>query len=454
MRFDFVLPVVYNDDDIRWNRWLGDCLERRGATVAYIAHTRYGARALGAGRDNVFFLYEGFDANREPSAAELRDVERRYALASLSDFVYPEQVVPGAQGREALFRRAVHDFAFLERFCAEHDVGVYVNNLGPELLRRCMFRMRDQGGPEVVGVEFAPLHGRFALTTLETGWDELPDEPRALTTEERDRMVAFVAGATAARKPFYPPGALSIKARNFVNVARYAKRFMAERADISLPALIHHRAESVVRVRAARTLYQSPVPGERFYFFPLHLADDSAITIRAPQFQRQEEIVRYIAERVLPAGAKLYVKPHIAAMHAYSYGMLREMATTPGVRLVDARIVAHGLIRDAEAMIVINSTVGFESLLYGKPVVALGRVFYRGRGLTTDVDQLADLPQAVARAVATPPDMERIYRFLHACHEATYPGQVEEWTAENAEKVADALVVKAARMGRPVGAAA
>jgi capsular polysaccharide export protein len=453
MRFDFVLPVLYNDGDIAWNDALGGTLERRGASVAYIAHTRYGQRELEKKHANVFYLYDGFDADAPVSLAAIGAVEKKYDLGSLADFVYPEQVVPGAQHQEMLFRRALHDFRFLEDFCARNDVRMFVNNLGPELIRRCMFRMRDKGGPQSVVVDFAPLHGRIAVTTQETDWDDLPKTLPTLSPAERAEMVAFVEKATAERKAFYPPGALSVSGRNFVNAARYAKRFLSERVDVRLPALVYQRAESMFRVRAARMLYEQPPPGERFYFFPLHIADDSAITIRAPQFQRQEEVIRYIAERVLPVGVKLYVKPHIAAMHAYSHAMLSELASIPNVRLVDARIVAHQLIREAEAMIVINSTVGFESLLYGKPVVVLGRVFYRGKGITTDVDQLADLRGAVPRAVENPPDRERIYRFLHACHQATYPGHLTQQTPENLDAMASALFAKAAKLGMPVGGA-
>lgn len=453
MRYDFVLPVLYNDEDILWNDGLGAALERKGARVGFIAHTRYGEREIRKRHDNVHYVYDGFDADRPSTVEELRDVERRYALGSAADFVYPEEVVRGAQSREMLYRRTLHLFRYLENFCGEHDVGLFFNNLGPALIRRCLFRIRDQGGPQNAMVDFAPIRGRIVLTTHESLWDELPRELPELSPSEREAMAAFVRKATAEKRSFAQPSALSIRPRNFVNAARYAKRMLSERVDVSFGALLYERAESVVRVRAARLLYETPPPGERYYFFPLHLADDSAITIRAPQFQRQEEIVRYVAERVLPAGAKLYVKPHIAAMHAYSHAMLSEIARIPNVRLVDARIVAHRLIQDAEGIVVINSTVGFESLLYGKPVVALGRVFYRGHGLTTDVDQLADLPQATARAVANPPDMERVYRFVHACHEATYPGFAETWTEENMELTATALIQKAAKLGVAVGGA-
>ncbi len=451
MRFDFVLPVLYDDDDTVWNDGLGTALEKRGAKVGYIAHTRYSERELRKHHEHVTYLYDGFDARKPASLDEMRALELRYDLGSMADFVYPELVSPGAQKQEMLFRRAVHCFHFLESYCAKHDIGAFFNNLGPALIRRCLFRMRDKSYPENLMVDFAPLHGRVAITTQEAAWDELAQDLPALTPEQRAAMILFVENATKEKKSFFAPGSLTLSTKNFINAARYAKRFMSERVDVSFSSLVYQRAESLFRVRAAKLLYATPPTGERYYFFPLHLADDSAITIRAPQFQRQEEIVRYIAERVLPVGVKLYVKPHIAAMHAYSHSMLAGIAKIPNVRLVDARIVAHSLIKTAEAMIVINSTVGFESLLYGKPVVTLGRVFYRGRGLTKDVDQLADLPRAVAEAVASPPDMEHFYRFLHACHEATYPGYTEKVNPENMERIATALMTRAARLGLDVG---
>ncbi|MCA9588150.1 MAG: hypothetical protein KC657_22660 [Myxococcales bacterium] len=452
MRFDFVLPVLYNDQDIAWNDDLGKRLEECGASVAYIAHTRYGERALRKRHRHVYYFYDGFDADKPASVAEMNALELRYDLGSMADFVYPELVVPGAQTQEMLFRRSIHAFKYLEEFTTRHDVGIFFNNLGPAIVRRCLFRMRDKGGPVNAMIDFAPIRGRVVLTTHESLWDELPAQFPELSAERRAEMIAFVEKATVEKKSFAEPAALSLKPHNFVNAARYAKRFLSERVDVDYSALVYQRFESIFRVRAARLLYETPPPQERYYFFPLHLADDSAITIRAPQFQRQEEIVRYVAERVLPAGVKLYVKPHIAAMHAYSHAMLSEIASIPNVRLVDARIVSHGLIKNAEAMIVINSTVGFESLLYGKPVVTLGRVFYRGHGLTTDVDQLADLPRAAAHAVAHPPDMELFYRFLHACHVATYPGHAETYDEENVKLVAAALLQKAAKLGVPVGA--
>lgn len=451
MKLDFLFPVLYSDQDVSLCSDLGVALRKAGVSVGFIAHTRYGERELKERHENVYYLYEDFDPKRDPTSAEINAIEKKYDLGSIYDFVYPEQAVPTAQSQRKLIRRAVHDFRFLEELCTKHQVGMCINNLGPELMRRCMFRFRDKGGPPVVVTDFAPIHGRITLTTHEILWDDLPSELPEITSEQRARMVAYIAEATRERKTFCEPAALPVGAQNFVNAVRYAQRALSERVDFSYPTLLYQRAESLARVRMARLLYEAPVPGEPYYFFPLHLMDDSAITIRAPQFQRQEEVVQYIAERVLPWGTKLYVKPHPAAMHAYSYDMLSRIAKIPNVRLIDARIPAPGLIADSKAVIVINSTVGFEAVLYGKPVIALGKVFYRGWGVTTDVDQLADLRLAVARAVDRPVDMERVYRFLQACFDATFEAHLTDQTPENLKLLTDALVDKARNLGLQIG---
>ena len=451
MKIDFLFPVLYNDQDISLCTDFGIWLEKAGATVGFIAHTRYGERELRKRFEHVFFLYEHFDAKQDPTTAEINAIEKKFVLGSMADFVYPEQMVRSARPQADLVRRAVHNFRFLERLFASHEVGMCINNLGPELMRRCMFRFRDIGGPPVVVTDFAPIHGRVTLTTHEVLWDDLPEHLPELTAEQRAKMKAYVAQQTRERKTVAEPMALPIGRENFVNALRYGKRALSERVDFSYSFLLYERAQSIARVRMARLLYETPAKGEPYYFFPLHLMDDSAITIRAPQFQRQEEVVRFIAERVLPWGTTLFVKPHPAAMHAYSYEMLSTIAKIPNVKLIDPRIPAHTLIADANAVIVINSTVGFEALLYGKPVVALGRVFYRGWGVTTDVDQLADLRAAVAKAVASPPDMELVYRFLHACHEATFEAHLTEQTPENLALLTGAIIRKAKSMGLALG---
>lgn len=75
----------------------------------------------------------------------------------------------------------------------------------------------------------------------------------------------------------------------------------------------------------------------------------------------------------------------------------------------------HDLILAADAVAVFSSNVGLEALLYGKPVIAGGRPYYGGKGLTIDVRTGEDLPAAMERALAWRPDpglRDRLVRYL------------------------------------------
>jgi capsular polysaccharide export protein len=107
---------------------------------------------------------------------------------------------------------------------------------------------------------------------------------------------------------------------------------------------------------------------------------------------------------------------------------------------------AHDLIARAEAMVVINSSVGIESLYYQKPVVVLGRVFYRGFGLTIDLDDLTGIAAAVLRALEWKPDREGILRFFTATTAATAPGRFQDTSPENLALLSSVLERKGVRL--------
>lgn len=448
MHFDFLIPVLYTDGEVAFYGGLADRLTKLGLTVGFIPFTRRGERALRERHPHVFYPYEDFDPRRPLPLDEQRALERRYDLVSLADHVYSERQYPWARGLDALVPRAAHLFRFLEGLLAKHSVTFFLNNIGGEVIRRCMSRLAACGGPRNLIVDFAPLHGRIALTTSEVSWDDLPAAPPALSDDERRFAEQMVAEVRERRQMFCAPSKVGVSPSNFLNACRYFRETLDEpQVDYSIAALCRDRAQRIARRAVNPRFYSQPVPGERYVFFPLHLASDSAITIRAPQFQRQENLVEYLAERALPSGVKLYVKPHVGAQDAYAIPMVARMSRIPGVRLIHPTVHSHSLIAGAEAMTVINSTVGFESLFYDKPVVVLGRVFYRGFGVTHDVENLGDLPRVVRRAIAEPPEHEAVLRFLHACHVATSPGRFGDASDENLDLVSRALLAKAGRLG-------
>jgi hypothetical protein len=124
-----------------------------------------------------------------------------------------------------------------------------------------------------------------------------------------------------------------------------------------------------------------------------------------------------------------------------SIRLLRRLRERPNVRLVNPYTSSHELIRRAEAVAVISSTVGVEALLYEKPVLTLGQPYYSGFGVTLDVDSFAEIREQVPALLRFRPDPERIRRFLHLCMRQCRPGQplLVDRSPENALTVAHTL---------------
>ncbi|WP_179405213.1 capsular biosynthesis protein [Burkholderia guangdongensis] len=151
--------------------------------------------------------------------------------------------------------------------------------------------------------------------------------------------------------------------------------------------LLKHATHGVARLdrRALRVAQALPPPREalaldpatlmrrRYVFLPLQVAGDTQLRLHSDvdNLQAIEQAVR-IAQA---AGADLIVKLHPAEYDAAE--LARVLASQRRHRFALATTPTLELIRHAAAVVTINSTVGLEAMLHGKPVAAFGRCFYR-----------------------------------------------------------------------------
>ena len=173
---------------------------------------------------------------------------------------------------------------------------------------------------------------------------------------------------------------------------------------------------------AARRLYEPLDPARPFVYFPLHVVDDYKIRRVIPHCHDQASLVEQVAD-ALPHGYDLVLKEHPMSIGRNRLALLRRLARIPNARLVAPRTSSHELVRRADAIAVISSTVGLEALLYDKPVLTLGQPFYAGYGVTVDVDSFREIRDAVPELLRFTPDHERILRFLGAAMRACSPGK-------------------------------
>ena len=71
----------------------------------------------------------------------------------------------------------------------------------------------------------------------------------------------------------------------------------------------------------------------------------------------------------------------------------------PNVKLIDPWISISELIKNSKAVTVITSTTGLESILWNKPVIVFGEVFYNIYPFVHKINNITKLPELIKSAI-------------------------------------------------------
>lgn len=186
---------------------------------------------------------------------------------------------------------------------------------------------------------------------------------------------------------------------------------------------------------------------ERFILYPLQYQPEASTLVQAPFYTNQISLIENIA-RSLPIDHILYVKEHRSSLGRRPLSYYRGIKSIPNIRLINPYIDSHKLIEKSSGIITITSTVGWEGLLYEKPIITFGEVFYNTFDLVYKIKDIRKLPEVVKRAISSyRPDKRLLLKLITAICKGTYEGEVGNPVAdaallkdENVEKVVKAIV--------------
>jgi hypothetical protein len=424
---------------------VGRELERRGHEVTHVTVSRRAAKELRATGVAARCLQDVVAELHEPTSLdqEVRRIEAAYPIPHLRD-VYRNDKPCTGRPEEWCIRRTVDHFRALERVFDEVAPDIALPEVGNETIRIVTHLVA--GGraiptlfilhtifPNPLRVYVDTLHGPIAPL----------EELRELSAEERQEIEEFRASFTSAARPIREFRRVPVEARRAKVFAGHVRRKLTDDRDndyLRPWRLLHQNISEWLRAWAARPFYDRLDPNRPFVYFPLHVTDDYKIQRIVPHCADQASLLEQVAD-VLPQGHDLVLKEHPMSLGRNSIRLLRRLRRRANVRLVDPYTSTHELIRLAEAIVVISSTVGLEALLYDKPVLTLGDPYYAGFGVTLDVASFAELHEQVPELLRFRPDREQITRFLHMCMRHCHPGHplLVDRSEENALTVADTL---------------
>jgi capsular polysaccharide export protein len=179
----------------------------------------------------------------------------------------------------------------------------------------------------------------------------------------------------------------------------------------ALPAPPHSRVALVPRAARAGKVSAAPVKlPARYVFVPFQVDVDRQVLLYSPWIAHMRQLYDVLSEvaDALPADMMFVVKEHPSSAKDYHFLHARR----PDRVLFANANDTQQLIENAQAVITLNSTVGIEALLFGKPVITLGQAFYNVDGLVDHADDVAALRQWVARCDTLSVDADLAQRFL------------------------------------------
>jgi hypothetical protein len=350
---------------------------------------------------------------------------------------------------EYLIERALLAFNVMELFLSDHDVQCfYHTDFGGEIVRRVIHHIAEYRGIPSVYPKSIPFLNRFSFTsnehdildTLELvsyadlNHDEI-DFAKKLLYDFRNNKLKY---SNIETKTFFTP----IKSYYREQIEPYG--LFSGKSILKIASTILRFFHGCILKGRYSYLFDDPDYSEDYYLFPVHFHCESLLTFRNQEFWRQEFLVEYIS-RLLPLGCKLYVKLHPFQPYSFPMDVLHKLKQISNIKIINSQINTHQLIKKSKGVIVIASTVGFESLLLQQNVICAGKVFYRGLGLTTDLLKLDELPQILSKSIQKNVTENEIIELLCALIRCSYIGNrdvaVSNWTNKaNMSILGDALV--------------
>ena len=285
-------------------------------------------------------------------------------------------------------------------------------------------------------------------------------QERGLSATERELAESYVT--TFRDRPTRPTGMDTrakqpkIERGDAARIADAAARYFADRDNpTAIPPwrAVKQRLLRMTRVVAIDVLevFEQPVEGERYVLYPIHLQPEASTLVQAPMYVDQVALLRDIAAS-LPIGLRLYVKEHVSNRGRRPLEFYEAIREIPSVRLLGPDTNTWSLIQNASAVAVITGTMGWEALLFERPVITFGKVFYNHhpsvlRASEAPKDRWFELfTKATTSQVI---DREATLAMVTALHQVTHPGFIgnpssfpEVVEATNIEQLVNALAVE------------
>ena len=142
--------------------------------------------------------------------------------------------------------------------------------------------------------------------------------------------------------------------------------------------------------------FQRKIKDEKFVYFPLSVEPERTLSISAPFYMNQLEIVKHIAKSI-PVDFKLYVKEHMVMKYRHwrPISYYKQIMNLPNVVLIHPSLTNVELLKKCSIAFTVTGTTGLEAGYYGKPSIIFGHTSYDSLPSVHRIKNLEALPKII-----------------------------------------------------------
>lgn len=441
---------------------IGEELEKSGIEVEYITYSKESSDFFKKKNKKQLYLPDIFKNHKLVRKTDLylEHFERKYNIPSVSIFLHTD-IEHMYWGERTAKTALVKHFIFWENYLKNNKVDLIIGGV-ERFINNVPFYVSKKFKTKHLCYSIAPLidgyhilsediYGHF--DSLDKYWKKYKN--KKLNKEEIEEVNKYIEEITSKKQGSYL-GRGTNPTVNKENLKYFLKRlklylFVEKRRNPYGQFLRISKLEflRMIRTPFEKWFYSEPKANERYILYPLHVENDSQLIVKAHHYSNQIPLIEVIS-RCLPYGYKLYVKGHPNNIGGVPFKILKRIKEIPNVKLISPKKNSHDLIKKSSAVAAINSTVGFESMLYQKPILNFGTVFYDICNEVQKVRNLYELPEIIKNSLNKEIKKEEIYRFIHAYLKTSKPGHIlvgkkymeKTLKKENIKLLAQAIIEK------------
>ena len=448
---NFIIPLV-SFNNAHFVRQLGSVLNEAGHEFVVLPKNQHVQKEAESELPASRVLSSGESHSPKNSLADLLE---KYDIQSSRNFVFPDMVydydylspeysfyIPNRDLPYGEYEAKLH--RWLDKIDALYESEGYIpiQNQGGEIFRRCLHTIATYHGYTSVWRGFSPaeqmcgLHPNPAMyfdSLDRISYDELSNGEKKNAKKLIRQITTEYSRYTGAEQTLSDDISQKIQA-----LQNYGSNFVE-------PAISWLRESLFAGLKKAyfNHLYSDMeesinfVENKSFVYYPIQYFRESRVTYRSNAFYNQLWLIEYLS-RSIPYGQELAIKDHPNQAGAQPLSVPRKLARV--AKPLATKLNSRKIIENSEAVVTLNNTVGFEALMYGKPVVTLGNGFYADSKYVHSVDDISEIESVLYQAVESDGLSDKeIIEVAAAIMKESYPGRWGDSSKSNVEKFATSV---------------